>query len=45
VSEAFPWDAPVEQTFTVDSVLRWRRGTPVEGQQRTVSRTTVTTEP
>lgn len=24
--EAFPWDEPVEQTFTVASVLRWRRG-------------------
>jgi hypothetical protein len=24
--EAFPWDEPVEQTFTVDAVSRWRRG-------------------
>jgi hypothetical protein len=24
--EAFPWDVPVEQSFTVASVLRWRRG-------------------
>jgi hypothetical protein len=30
LSEAFPWDEPVEQTFTVDSVLRWRRGTVSE---------------
>jgi len=38
LSEAFPWDEPVEQTFTVDSVLRWRRGTPAEGQQQTLLR-------
>jgi hypothetical protein len=23
--EAFPWDVPVEQSFTPASVLRWRR--------------------
>ena len=34
LSEAFPWDEPVEQTFTVDSVLRWRRGMPAEGKQQ-----------
>jgi hypothetical protein len=30
LSEAFPWDEPVEQTFSVDSVLRWRRSTAGE---------------
>jgi hypothetical protein len=25
ICEAFPWDVPVEQSFTVASVLRWRR--------------------
>jgi hypothetical protein len=30
LSEAFPWDEPVEQTFTVNSVLRWRRGAAAE---------------
>jgi hypothetical protein len=38
LSEAFPWDEPVEQTFTVDSVLRWRRGSPAEAQQQTLIR-------
>jgi hypothetical protein len=38
LSEAFPWDEPVEQTFTVESVLRWRSGTPAEGQQQTLVR-------
>jgi hypothetical protein len=33
LSEAFPWDEPVEQTFTVASVLRWRRGVPADRQQ------------
>ena len=37
LSEAFPWDEPVEQTFTVDSVLRWRRAPPAEGQQQTLT--------
>jgi hypothetical protein len=36
LSEAFPWDAPVEQTFTVESVLRWRRSLPVERNQQTL---------
>jgi hypothetical protein len=36
LSEAFPWDEPVEQTFTVDSVLRWRRGRAAEGQQQSL---------
>ena len=26
VCEAFPWDVPVEQSFTPAAVLRWRRG-------------------
>jgi hypothetical protein len=24
--EAFPWDVPVEQSFTAAAILRWRRG-------------------
>ena len=24
--EAFPWDVPVDRSFTAESVLRWRRG-------------------
>jgi hypothetical protein len=26
--QAFPWDEPVEQTFTVGSVVRWRQTAP-----------------
>jgi len=36
LSEAFPWDEPVEQTFTVDSMLRWRRGMLPERNQQTL---------
>ena len=25
--QAFPWDEPVEQTFSVASVINWRRAT------------------
>jgi len=25
VCESFPWDVPVEQSFTAESVSRWRR--------------------
>jgi hypothetical protein len=25
ICEAFPWDVPVEQSFTAKSVMRWRR--------------------
>lgn len=38
LSEAFPWDEPVEQTFTVNSVLRWRRSLPVERRQQNLVR-------
>lgn len=32
--EAFPWDVPVEQSFTVASVLRWRHGEQAVRQAR-----------
>jgi len=34
--EAFPWDVPVEHSFSVDSVLRWRQasGNPMQAEQR-----------
>ena len=38
LSEAFPWDEPVEQTFSVESVLRWRRGTAAERDHQTLIR-------
>jgi hypothetical protein len=34
VCEAFSWDVPVEQSFSVESVLRWRRLTRGAGQQQ-----------
>jgi hypothetical protein len=34
--QAFPWDAPVEQTFSVASVLRWRRAVHSVRQQQPI---------
>jgi hypothetical protein len=34
LSEAFPWNEPVEQTFAVDSMLRWRRSGPAKGKRQ-----------
>ena len=31
--QAFAWDEPIEQTFTVASVLRWRHGVRIAGGQ------------
>jgi hypothetical protein len=32
--QAFAWDEPIEQTFTVASVLRWRHGVRIAGGQQ-----------
>ena len=32
--EAFPWDVPVEQSFTTESVMRWRRAMQVQRVQQ-----------
>jgi hypothetical protein len=34
VCEAFPWDVPVEQSFSAESVLRWRRAMPEQGPRQ-----------
>lgn len=31
ICEAFPWDVPVEQSFTAELVLRWRRAMTERG--------------
>jgi hypothetical protein len=35
VCEAFPWDVPVEQSFTAESVMRWRRAMQEQGARQT----------
>lgn len=35
--EAFPWDVPVEQSFTTESVMRWRRAMQEERVQQPVN--------
>ena len=32
--EAFPWDVPVEQSFTTESVMRWHRAMQVQRVQQ-----------
>jgi hypothetical protein len=34
VCEAFPWDVPVEQSFTAESVMRWRRAMQEQDAQQ-----------
>jgi hypothetical protein len=34
VCEAFPWDVPVEQSFSVESVMRWRRAMRERGPRQ-----------
>jgi hypothetical protein len=34
VCEAFPWDVPVEQSFSAESVMRWRRAMREQGPRQ-----------
>lgn len=34
--EAFPWDVSVEQSFTTESVMRWRRAMQEQNAQQSV---------
>ena len=34
VCEAFPWDVPVEHSFTAESVMRWRRAMQEQGARQ-----------